>query len=253
MDNCDGRPPVTSVAVQEPVSTYAQDYGEMLQAIGRKIAPRWILANTVLNARADPVVKYNPAYMEEFAIRPFAHDYVQFEDLAGAIARRARLATPPPLAILDSYPQGGSSTNRRLQLATLAYYYLLSDRRYTFLMFYGGFEPASPWKRHWVPAAAFNIGKPVAPWSVWKTGVDPANSNLTYRIYQRPFSKALVLYKPLSHGQGGKARSVLGKETNTKHDLGGVYRPLKADGKLGRPLTWISLRNGEGAILIKGP
>jgi hypothetical protein len=251
MDNCDGRAPVPADVVRESVAGYAQDYGLMLQEIGRAIRPHWLLGNTVLNARADPVVQYNPAYMEEFAIRPLAHHWSQFEDLAEAVGRRSRLVSPPPLAILDSHPQGGSPTSPRMLRATLAYYFLLSDPKYTFLMFNGGFEPASPWQRHWVPAASYNIGKPLGKWSVWQTGADPANRTLTYKIYQRPFQKALVLYKPLSHAQGSSATPGLGKETATRHDLGGVYRPLKADGNLGRRRRRVELRNGEGAILVK--
>ena len=39
--------------------------------------------------------------------------------------------------------------------------------------------------------------------------------------------------------------------TATTHDLGGTYRPLRADGTLGDPVTSVSLRNGEGAILVQ--
>src|SRR5207237_1437076 len=39
--------------------------------------------------------------------------------------------------------------------------------------------------------------------------------------------------------------------TATTHDLGGAYRPLQADGTLGAAVTRITLRNGEGAILVK--
>jgi hypothetical protein len=43
----------------------------------------------------------------------------------------------------------------------------------------------------------------------------------------------------------------LSDNTATAHALGGTYRPLRADGTLGPPVTSITLRNGEGAILIK--
>jgi hypothetical protein len=252
MDNSDGKPPVAGSQVVERMSSYAADYGAMLGAISKAIGPRWVLANTGQEKRADPVVRYNPAYMDEFAIRPLAHHYVYFEDLAASVARRAKLASPPPLAVIDSHPQRGSPTDPRTQLATLAYYYLLHDPRSTFLMFFGGFEPASTWARHWAPAAAYDIGQPRGGWSLWKTGADPSNKALNYRIYQRSFEKALVLYKPLSYARGSRDVSSLGSETATKHDLGGKYRPLGADGTLGAAVTAVSLRNGEGAILIKG-
>ncbi len=65
---------------------------------------------------------------------------------------------------------------------------------------------------------------------------------------------AVILYKPLlSHADGDwNTRAGLGAETATAHDLGGSYRPLSADGSVGTPITRIPLRNGEGAILVKG-
>jgi hypothetical protein len=252
MDNSDGKAPVNGGDVLESVATYARDYGLMLNAISKVIAPRWVLANTSSHVRADPVVQLNPPSMLEFAIRPLAHNYVYFEDLAETISRRARLISPAPLVVIDSHPQRGDPTDPRMQLSTLAYYYMLSDPESTFLMFYGGFEPASTWKRHWLEAAAYDIGKPQGKWAVWKTGKDPANAKLSYRVYRREFGKAVVLYKPLSHARGVSAVSSLGDETATEHELGGTYRPLQADGTLGRAINSVALRNGEGAILIKG-
>jgi hypothetical protein len=251
MDNSDGKPPVVAGDVVQSLATYARDYGAMLNAITKGIEPRWVLANTGQDARSDPIVQYNPAYMVEFAIRPLAHHYGFFEELAGSVARRGKVASPPPLAVIDSHPQGGSPTDPRTQLATLAYYYLLSDPETTFLMFYGGFEPATGWARHWVGAAAYDIGRPAGKWSPWASGVDPSNKSLSYRIYQRKFKSGWVLYKPLSYARGATAISSLAAESATKHDLGGTYRPLRADGTLGGAITSISLRNGEGAILIK--
>jgi hypothetical protein len=252
MDNSDGKTPVQAKEVIEPVSAYAADYGEMLLEISRAIAPHWILANTAGGqVRADPVVRQNPIYFEEFAIRPLSHHWSYFEDLAGTIGRRAALTTPPPLAVIDSHPQKGSPTDPRMQLATLAYYYLLADPDSTMLMFFGGFEPNTTWSRHWCTAVAHDVGRPTGKWSQFTTGADPATPGLTYRIYQRDYEKALVLYKPLSYARGSKASPSLDDETATSHDLKGTYRPLAADGSLGQPVTSISLRNGEGAILVK--
>ncbi len=251
MDNCDGKPPVQAGDVLESIGTYARDYGAMLQGISQAIAPRWILANTATEERADPVVAANPIYMEEFGLRPLADSYAAFEDMAAMVARRTQLATPAPLAVLDTHPQGGIQTDPRLQLASLAYYYLLSDPQATFLMLFGGCEPATTWQRHWLDAVGYDVGRPTGQWSVWTTGTDPGNAALSYKIYQRPFEKALVLFKPLSYARGSSQRASVGAETATTHDLGGTYRPLQADGTLGSPVTRVTLRNGEGAILIK--
>ncbi len=253
MDNSEGKIPIKAGDVLEPVTSYAQDYGKMLQDIWQALAPRWVLANTAGGGiRADPVIRQNPAYFEEFAIRPLAHHYVAFEDLAAEVARRAALTSPAPLAILDSHPQKGSPTDPRTQLASLAYYYLLADPETTLLTLFGGYEPGTTWTRHWLEAVAYDIGQPTGTWSHFATGPDPANAALRYRVYQRAYDKALVLYKPLSYVRGAKSPATLASETATEHALDGAYRPLRADGTLGEPITRVSLRNGEGAILVKG-
>jgi hypothetical protein len=236
----------------ESVQTYGPDYGTMLKEIARTIAPRWVLPNTAGGQlRADPIIRQNPAYLEEFAIRPLMHHYVYFEDLAATVSRRAALTTPAPLAVLDSHPQQGSVTDARTAFAALAYYYLLADPDATYLMFWGGYDPAGTWQKHWLPAVAYDVGRPLGKWSRFASGTDPANRGLGYRVYQRPYEKALVLYKPLSYARGSRDRASLGDETRTRHDLKGSYRPLHADGTLGEPVTQIDLRNGEGAILVK--
>jgi hypothetical protein len=250
MDNSDGSAPFKEGVVVEPVAPYASDYGAMVNAIARAAAPRWVIANMGGGGgTADEVIRRNPAYFEEFGIRPLAHNYLQFETLAEVIAHRAALRSPAPYAVLDSLPTGGSPTDPRTQLATLAYYYLLADPVSTFLDFYGGHEPSTSWSRHWAPAAAYDVGQPLDAWSVFATGSDPADATLTYRVYARSYSNALVLYKPLSYG-GGNAGS-LNDTTATTHALNGSYRLLQADGTLGRSVTSVTLRNGEGAILIK--
>ncbi len=253
MDNSEGKAPVSAAAVRESVSAYARDYGTLLAELDRAIAPRWVLANTAGGFdHADPVIRNNPAYFEEFAIRPLRHNYLQFEDLAQLIAHRIQLTTPAPYAVIDSLPERGDPTDERTQLATLAYYYLLADPDSTFLMFYGGFEPSTTWRRHWTAAAAHDIGQPSGSWSRFADGADPSEARRKYRVYRRDYERAVILYKPLSHADGDwKTLVGLGPETATTHDLEGSYRPLSADGSVGAPIRQIRLRNGEGAILLK--
>jgi len=151
--------------------------------------------------------------------------------------------------VIDSHPAGGSQTDPRTLLATLASYYLLADPNTTFLDFFGGYDTTGPWSRHWSAAAAYDVGPPAGPWSLFATGADPANPALTYRVYQRRFGNALVLYKPLSYGNN--VTGTLGDNTATTHQLDAWYRPVHADGSLGSPVHSITLRNGEGAILIR--
>ncbi|MCD6362120.1 MAG: hypothetical protein J7M38_14780, partial [Armatimonadetes bacterium] len=63
-------------------------------------------------------------------------------------------------------------------------------------------------------------------------------------IYARRFSKALVLVRPSEPALGW------GDDTAVEYELDGRYRPLDAGGELGEPVTSITLRLGEAAILI---
>ncbi|HEY7314259.1 MAG TPA: Ig-like domain-containing protein [Gemmataceae bacterium] len=250
MDNSGAAAPTTAGSVVEPVSSYSTDYASLLYEIGRAIAPKWIVANTAGGgANANPTIQQVQGYFEEFDIRALAHNYQQFESVAGQVAGRAALTSPAPYAVLDSYPQGGAPTDPRTEMATLAYYYLLADPNTTFLDYDGGFDTTGPWSQHWFPAMGSNIGQPLGSWSLFATGADPSNAALTYHIYQRSYTNALVLYKPLSYGNG--VTGTLADATATAQNLGGTYYPLQTDGTLGAPITSITLRNGEGAVLIK--
>ena len=76
-----------------------------------------------------------------------------------------------------------------------------------------------------------------------------ANADLAYKVYTRDYQNARVFYKPLSYTRG--VSGTLADNTATTHLLGGWYRPLRADGTLGAAVNKITLRNGEGAILVK--
>jgi hypothetical protein len=249
MDNSTGVAPANATSVIEPISTYSTDYGTLLYEIGQAIEPKWILANTSGGgSNANPTAQMVQGYFEEFGIRALAQNYVQFESLATTVATRSTLASPNSIAVLDSDPQGGAPTDPRTELATLAYYLLLANPSTTFLDYDGGYDPSGPWSQHWFPAMNTNIGQPTGSWSLFASGADPSNSTLTYHIYQRSFTNGLVLYKPLSYGNG--VTGTTADATATTQSLGGLYYPVQADGTLGAPITSITLRNGEGAILL---
>jgi hypothetical protein len=176
-----------------------------------------------------------------------AASYSQFEDVAANLQRRLSLSGGKSYAILDSLVS--SMSDPRAQLATLAYYYLLADPNQTMLVFNGGNDPAGAWSQHWSRAAAYDVGQPLGAWGVYAQGIDPADASLAFKVYERPYANALVLYKPLSYFRG-KAGST-DNDTATTHWLNGSYRPLNADGTLGAAVTKVTLRNGEGAILVK--
>jgi hypothetical protein len=249
VDNSNGKSPAIGINTVESTVNYSAEYGQLMAVVGNAIAPRWLMANTTGGgAYTSHVVNNTPGVMEEFLLRPLAATWSRFLDVADVVNNWVS-APNAPYVVLDSHPQNGSPTDARTQIATLAYYYMLGDPVRTFLMFYGGFEPSSSWTRHWSPAAAYNVGQPQGSFTVWATGNDPANTALEYRVYRRNYGNAIVLYKPLSY-KVAVGTGTIADNTATVHQLGGNYRSLKADGTLGPVITSISLRNGEGAILV---
>ena len=250
LDNSYGRLQADPRILRESTANYAADYGSLAGHINAAIGPKWVLANTAgSGASALPLAANGVSSIEEFGLRPLAHNFQHFEDVAAQTAERLRLMGPNGYAVLDTYPGGGSPTDPRTQIAALAYYYMLADPKRTFVMFNGGFEPSSSWSRHWTDAVKYDVGKPRGTWSEFARGQDPTNRTLAYRIYQRPYDRALVLYKPLSYANGKTGTPTTW--TATTHKLNGRFRELHADGTLGPVVTQVRLRNGEGAILIR--
>jgi hypothetical protein len=250
LDNSYGRLQVDSRILAEPITKYADDYASLARSIDSGIGTKWVLANTAgSGASADPLAKYGISYIEEFALRPLYHTWQQFRDVAEQTARRFALMGPNGYAILDTYPAGGSVTDPRTQIASLAYYYLLADPDRSFVMFNGGYEPSTAWSRHWTNAVKYDVGKPKGTWGLFAQGKDPERNTLNYQVFQRTYDRALVLYKPISYLSG--LRGTTSNATATVHKLTGNYRELRADGTLGPVVTSVRLRNGEGAILIR--
>jgi hypothetical protein len=250
MDNSTGKIPFSGISVLEPTGTFSEDSGALMDAVSRAIAPKWVLANTAGGATtADAITAGSAASFEEFLLRPMSANWSEVGDAAALVARR--LNTPGnPFLVLDSSAQGGAPFDARTQLATLSYYYLLADPDRTFLMFYGGDAPSTSWTQHWSPAAVVDVGKPTGAMKVLATGADPANPALTYQVLARDYTDALVLYKPLSYAQG-KGEGTTADATATTVQLGGTYRVVNSTGTIGQFVTSVTLRNGEGVILLK--
>jgi hypothetical protein len=65
------------------------------------------------------------------------------------------------------------------------------------------------------------------------------------QVFARRYAKGLVLVKPYTGG-------TFGDDTATVHKLPGIMlRPLHADGSAGEPVTKVTLRNAEAAVLVK--
>jgi hypothetical protein len=112
----------------------------------------------------------------------------------------------------------------------------------------------------WIPAVETDIGQPMpnhfglpdykgdlntAYEFEFANGTDPAPPAMKYHIIAREYDNALVLLK------WRPSASNLDDTTRTTHALDGTYYPLNTDGTVSAGVTSITLRNNEGAILLK--
>ena len=165
----------------------------------------------------------------------------------------ASYTVPPPIQVLDSFSTYGN-TSSRYQILLLAYYYMLSQQGTYFspLSDNGAVvdtnDPKSDWNPYrWFAAIGTDVGQPTASTSLFASGSDPLDGTKTYKIYQRTFGNALVLYKPISSDCDGVA-GTNDDGTATTHSLGRTYYPLAGDGTEGSGICSITLRNAEAAI-----
>ncbi|MFO0847455.1 MAG: Ig-like domain-containing protein [Gemmataceae bacterium] len=251
LDNSSGRLPFAGVSVIEPTASYSEDSGALTAAVWRAVAPKTVWSNTVGGQDdATPTTRASTGAVEEFLLRPAEANWSAVLDTASLVAGRLAADSPSPYVVLDSYSSSLPTTDPRLKLGVLAYYYLVGDPDRTFLMLFGGQNPAAAWSATWVPAVGTDIGQPAGGMTTFATGADPQNPALGYKVFRRDYGKAVVLYKPRSYTLG-VGTGTLDDATATTHDLGGSYRVLNADGTLGAVVTSVTLRNGEGAILMK--
>ncbi len=90
-------------------------------------------------------------------------------------------------------------------------------------------------------------GKPVYPTYVFAlaSGTIPGRST-TYTVFARKYTKGLVLLKMTSNYESAD----VGDTSATTHTLPGVYRRVNWDGTLSEPITQITLKGMEGAVLV---
>ncbi|HVK15450.1 MAG TPA: Ig-like domain-containing protein [Fimbriiglobus sp.] len=251
LDNSNGRLPFTGTPVIEPTANYGDETANMVAAVWGAVAPRTVFTNTSGGlADADPVARASTGVFEEFVLRPTEATWSGLSDVANLVNRRLNADSPSPYVILDTHPGSFPTTSERVRSGALAYYYLLADPDRTMLMFFGGYSPSAPWSQTWIPSATYDVGTPVGAMTTWATGQDPENTALEYRVFAREYSNALMLYKPRSYTLG-RGTGTAGDATATTHQLGGNYKVLNGDGTVGPIVTQVTLRNGEGVVLVK--
>ena len=153
----------------------------------------------------------------------------------------------------------GTLGTERGKLFTMGLYYLFHNPNtyYVYETIDQSNTHVSQWA--WNPAVSYNIGQATTippnkvdfegrtgtrEHYVYSSGKDPYNVALTYRVFARQFTNALVLVKMLPDG------SVVDDRSITTHPLPGAFRPLRQDGTLGNITTEARIRNNEALILI---
>jgi hypothetical protein len=250
LDNASGRVPFES-PVRESTANFTADSAAVIAAIRAAIGGKTVVANTA-GGRTDANAITNAAgtAYEEFLLRPNAANWSQVNDVSALVSGRLA-SNPTATVVLDSLPASTANmTDPRTQLGALSYYYLLADPQRTYFMIWGGYAPSAAWAKKWIPAATADVGQPQSPMSTFAEGADPQDGRLIYKVYARQYENALVLFKPISY-KLGQGTGTTDDATRTTHALNGNYRELRADGSLGPIVRQITLRNGEGAVLIK--
>lgn len=192
------------------------------------------------------------------SLRAMTYD-ADYQKAIAAVVRQTRQSKRRVLGARDL--SSSSFGTDRGRILTLALYYLVHNENtfyaYETVASHASQLPFSQWQ--WNPAVEFDVGVPdqIPPGTTdfdgnyssnehyeFATGPDPYRPDLTYHVFARRFTNALVLVKMLPAG------SVTSNYSATTHALDGTYAPLLADGTLGDVVTSVTLCNNEAVILI---
>lgn len=98
----------------------------------------------------------------------------------------------------------------------------------------------------WIPAMGYELGWPAQHYQLTQSGASPDQSGGTYKVWQREYPNGRVYIR----ARDGFESKWGDASTAVTVNLGGSYRKLLADGSLSDVITQISLRGGEGAIIV---
>ena len=151
-------------------------------------------------------------------------------------------------SIPTSFPHGNSATGAgRMKLWELASYYMVVSTNPADLTLQLENAWNQPYSSLWIRAQEANIGHPLGARVQASRGVDPLGQG--YAVYTRDMDRALVIMR-INTGWGAHSY-VDGTAVTIPLPASEQWLPLNADGTLGSPVTSITLRNVEAAILVK--
>jgi len=142
----------------------------------------------------------------------------------------------------------------RDRMFSLALYYLSAGPTTYYCFGQEGQGPQpNDFKSQWYAAIEHDVGQPSASYYVLATPTD-SSTGAPAPIYARMFGKALAVCCPLPQWNSSYSTSytldlpsysIGGGQTSNR------YQWLYANGTLGSPVTQVTLRNADGAVLIK--
>lgn len=151
-------------------------------------------------------------------------------------------------SIPNTYPRGNSATPaQRMKMWELASYYMVVSSTPQDLTLQLENSWNAPYSSLWLRAQEANIGHPISARVLASRGTDPLGQ--AYALYTRDMDRALVIMR-VNQGWGSHLYTD-GTAVTIPLPSTDQWVPLNADGTLGSPVTSITLRNVEAAILIK--
>lgn len=240
--------------------TYEHDVVEYVRAISAALAPKIVMINTseymrpfdyamITAAGAVHLERMNNALNSDMPARWRWVDSLLKANVSVELV---------PLNSWDEINTAGgvfrtvslgnySSKAERLKMFELASYYMVVPSTPDRLLLDLQNAWKVPFQTAWLRAQEYDVGHPRGPRRVLQKGRDPMGNGFT--VWVRDFDRALVLARPSSSWRV----KIFGDSTAISVPLpnGQALRLLHGDGTLGPPVTSITLRNAEAAILIQ--
>lgn len=156
--------------------------------------------------------------------------------------------TPYVNTIASTFPHGNSGTPaERMKMWELSSYYMVVPQNPENLALQLENSWNRPYSSMWLRAQEADIGHPLGARVLASRGTDPLGQS--YAVYTRDMDRALVVMR-VNQGWGSHSYAD-GTAVTIPLPATEQWIPLNADGTLGSPVTSVSLRNVEAAILLR--
>jgi len=166
----------------------------------------------------------------------------------GVLVDFVNLYDSPYVNTVAWFPHGNSATPaQRMKMWELASYYMVVPPTPQNLTLQLENSWSTPYSSMWLRAQEADIGHPLGARVLASRGSDP--SGQSYEVFTREMDRALVVMR-VNQGWGSHSYAD-GTAVTIPLPSTDQWVPLNADGTLGSPVTSVTLRNVEAAILIK--